>query len=229
VELVDALASGASGLTAVKVRVLSWAPFALARSRVEMQMADRLVLGLDSWIIQDGNYGEFARDADAAFALEFHASPTLEVFEPSSTPSPSLAHVGNAGHEAIGQVVYVADDWWVIDAGLLLFQEQRPPAQVQQGTWLRGKVYVGIDPFFYFERLGHQSGAPALVYDWKIEKLEVQTAPLIEVRPRTMERDSSKRSWREIDRTNAWEDDGEYLLHCIRLGGPRLPRSKRQP
>jgi hypothetical protein len=27
VELVDALASGASGLTAVKVRVLSWAPF----------------------------------------------------------------------------------------------------------------------------------------------------------------------------------------------------------
>jgi hypothetical protein len=28
--LVDALASGASGLTAVKVRVLSWAPSALA-------------------------------------------------------------------------------------------------------------------------------------------------------------------------------------------------------
>jgi hypothetical protein len=28
-ELVDALASGASGLTAVKVRVLSWAPLAL--------------------------------------------------------------------------------------------------------------------------------------------------------------------------------------------------------
>ena len=26
-ELVDALASGASGLTAVKVRVLSWAPY----------------------------------------------------------------------------------------------------------------------------------------------------------------------------------------------------------
>src|ERR1700687_3208282 len=29
VELVDALASGASGLTAVKVRVLFWAPFSL--------------------------------------------------------------------------------------------------------------------------------------------------------------------------------------------------------
>ena len=32
-ELVDALASGASGLTAVKVRVLSWAPLALKRSK----------------------------------------------------------------------------------------------------------------------------------------------------------------------------------------------------
>jgi hypothetical protein len=31
-ELVDALASGASGLTAVKVRVLSWAPFAHAQT-----------------------------------------------------------------------------------------------------------------------------------------------------------------------------------------------------
>jgi hypothetical protein len=30
--LVDALASGASGLTAVKVRVLSWAPSALAQT-----------------------------------------------------------------------------------------------------------------------------------------------------------------------------------------------------
>src|SRR6476659_1331095 len=35
VELVDALASGASGLTAVKVRVLSWAPFARAHDFAE--------------------------------------------------------------------------------------------------------------------------------------------------------------------------------------------------
>src|SRR4051794_33260899 len=37
-ELVDALASGASGLTAVKVRVLSWAPNALAQT-------DEMLLG----------------------------------------------------------------------------------------------------------------------------------------------------------------------------------------
>jgi hypothetical protein len=37
VELVDALASGASGLTAVKVRVLSWAPNALAHDLRKMR------------------------------------------------------------------------------------------------------------------------------------------------------------------------------------------------
>jgi hypothetical protein len=35
-------------------------------------MTDLLVVGLSSWIIQDGNYGNFSRGADAAFALEFH-------------------------------------------------------------------------------------------------------------------------------------------------------------
>jgi hypothetical protein len=42
-------------------------------------MADTLVVGLHSWIIQDGNYGDFATNTNAAFALEFYASSPLEV------------------------------------------------------------------------------------------------------------------------------------------------------
>src|SRR6266404_3278782 len=41
VELVDALASGASGLTAVKVRVLSWAPSSREADRINMRRAWR--------------------------------------------------------------------------------------------------------------------------------------------------------------------------------------------
>jgi hypothetical protein len=48
---------------------------------------------------------------------------------------------------------------------------------VRRGGWLRGNVYIGVDPYFYFEQLGHEPGAPALIYDWKIEKIEMQTAP----------------------------------------------------
>jgi hypothetical protein len=192
-------------------------------------MTDVLVVGLYSWIIMDGNYGDFARDAEVAFALEFHATPLLEEVEPDPILAPSLTRVGNADYEALGQVVHVADDWWVINVGILPFRDEKPPANVRQGSWLRGKIFIGIDPFFYFETLAHQPSAPALIYDWKIEKIEVQTAPFIEVGPRVMARDPAQLGWKEIVETNAREDAGEYLLHRRRLDGPRPPRGKRHP
>jgi hypothetical protein len=166
---------------------------------VEMSVADGLVVGLDSWIIQDGNYRNFAQDTNAAFALEFYASFPLEEVE--SARAPALVHVEDAQYDVLGQVVHVADDWWVIDVGVLAFREEKPPANVRQGSWLRGMIFIGIDPFFYFERLAHQPGAPALVYDWEIERIEVQTAPFIEVRPRVMERDPTKLERDELKQT----------------------------
>jgi len=194
-----------------------------------VQIADTLVVGLHSWIIQDGNYGDFTRDTTAAFALEFYASSPLEIFESNPKPVPALIHICDADYEVVGHVIHVADHWWVIDVGVLVFQEAEPPANARQGSWLRGKISIGIDPFFYFERLAHQPGAPAQVYDWKIERIEVQTAPLIEVKPRVLERDPTKLGWRDVLETNAWEDEGEYLIHCTRIGGPRLPRGKDRP
>jgi hypothetical protein len=192
-------------------------------------MADTLVVGLHSWIIQDGNYGDFARNTSAAFALEFYASSPLEVFESNPKPVPALVRICDADYEIVGQVIHVADHWWVIDVGVLVFQEGEPPATVRQGSWLRGKISIGIDPFFYFERLAHQPGAPAQVYDWKIERIEVQTAPLIEVKPRVLARDPTKLGWKDALETSAWEDEGEYLIHCTRIGGPRPPRGKDRP
>ena len=192
-------------------------------------MADTLVVGLHSWIIQDGNYGDFARNTKTAFALEFYASSPLEVLESKPKLAPVLIRVRDADYKIVGQVIHVADHWWVIDVGVLIFQEKEPPATVRPGSWLREKISIGIDPFFYFERLAHQPGAPAQVYDWKIEQIEVQTAPLIEVRPRVLERDPTKLGWKDVLKTDAWKDEDEYLLHCIRIGGPRPPRGRRHP
>jgi hypothetical protein len=186
-------------------------------------MTELFVVELSSWIIQDGNYGEFARGDQAAFALEFYASHELVTFEPEGTPMPSLINAGAPLYKASGQVVHVADDWWAIDVGIAIFREETPPYSVRPGSWIRGAVHVGIDPFFYFERLAVQPDAPALIYDWTIEKIEMQTAPWIEVRPRLMERDPERLGWKEIDRTDAWKDDGghaQYLLHCKRLPTP---------
>jgi hypothetical protein len=192
-------------------------------------MTDTLVVGLHSWIIQDGNYGDFARNTNSAFALEFYALSPLEMFESKPKPVPAFVRIGDADYKVVGQVIHVADGWWVMDVGVLVFQETEPPSTVRQGDWLRGRISIGIDPFFYFERLAHQPGAPALVYDWKVERIDIQPAPHIEVQPRLFERDPTKLGWKEILETKAWEDGGDYLLHCTRIGGPRPPRSKRHP
>jgi hypothetical protein len=184
-----------------------------------------LTVGLSSWIIQDGNYGDFCRGDDAAFALEFHAARPLEEFEPERTSVPSLIHSEGARYELIGQVVHVADGWWAMDVGILVFRDGEPPRNVGRGSWLRGNAYIGIDPFFYFESLAHSPGAPALIYDWKIINIEMQTAPFVEARPGVLERDPVRLGWTEIVKTDAWHDDGghaDYLLYCKRVDS--LPR-----
>jgi len=179
-------------------------------------MTDLLIVELGSWIIQDGNYGDFTRGYRAAFALEFRASTELHGVEPRGTPSLSPASAGCARYEAAGQVVHMTDEWWAIDVGILLYtRTEEPPQNVRLGMWISGKICIGIDPFDYFERLAREPDAPGLIYDWTIEKIEMQTGL----------------GWREIDKTDAWKDDGgfaEYLLHCRRLDGtPRRTRSKR--
>jgi hypothetical protein len=153
----------------------------------------------------------------------------LEVFESNPSTAPALTHIRDADYEVVGQVTHVVHDWWVVDVGVLVFWKGDRPATVRPGSWLRGQISIGIDPFFYFEQLAHQPGAPALVYEWKIERIEVQTAPLIEVKPRVLERDATKLGWKEILETKAWEDEGEYLLYCTRIGGPRPPKGRHRP
>jgi len=85
-------------------------------------------------------------------------------------------------------------------------------------------IELGIDPFFYFETLSRLTGIPPLIYRWKIERILMQTAPFIEsdlpVMGKVMVRDPSKLAYREIERTDAWHDDGgngDYLLECRRV------------
>jgi hypothetical protein len=193
-------------------------------------MTDHLAVGLASWIIQDGNYDDFRCGDRAAFALEFDSSTKLEEIGSERTPVRSLVSTGGALYKASGQVVHTADDWWAIDVGTLVFREEVPPRNARLGAWMVGEIYVGIDPFFYFERLGRHPDAPALIYDWEIKKIEMQTAPRIEVQPRLFKRDPALLGWREIEKTNGWQDDGgcaDYVHNCRRLEGPaRRTRSR---
>ncbi len=192
-------------------------------------MADHLFVGLSAWIIQDGNYPDFLQGSQTAFALEFAPLTPLEEIPPNGAVAPLFLHRGSGSYDVVARVVHVAAHWWAIDVGVLIFEECKPPESARLGSWLRGEVSIGIDPFFYFEDHGHEPGVPAMIYDWHIDRIEIQTAPLVEISPHVFEQDASKLGWKEISATNAWEDDGEYLLHCTRLAGPRPPRSRRQP
>ncbi len=189
-------------------------------------MTVSLSIGLDSWIVQDGNYGDFKVGERTPFALEFGGR--LARHEHAEAPVRAMKHVENFSYEITGLIVHLTDEWWVIDAGVRMFCEQRPPEGLELGTWVTGEIDLGVDPFFYFERLAHQDGVPALIYDWVIEAISIQTAPFIEVEPRLMARDPTKLAWKPITETQATLDDGghaQYVLHCRRDGND--PRHER--
>lgn len=174
-----------------------------------------MIIGMDSWIIQDGNYSDFRVGEIREFALEFYPI-SLGNIESKNTITPKKGDL----YEINGKVDYVDNDSWVIDFGLKAFQESSPPEGIKIGDKVSGVFYLGVDPFFYFERLKDKAGFPDITYKWQIEKIEMETTPFIETAARTFERDKTKESYIEITETNAWEDfEGSacYLLYCKKL------------
>jgi hypothetical protein len=182
---------------------------------------DRWSFGLNAWIIQDGNYAEFSRGATVEFAAEFHFDEPPTVVEPDSAVTCSL--VGESIYEVEARVVGLFKQAWVVDVGIEVFEYAAPPRGLRVGDMIAGRVYLGIDPFEYFERLHAQPGMPPLVYTWLIASIRMETAPWVEVRPGELGRDPAKRSQRLVDSTDAWNHDGgaaSYLLDCARLDRP---------
>ena len=180
-------------------------------------------IGLSSWIIQDGNYPDFTVGQLAEFALEFY---TTRVHLRESTAK-SAKRLGAAKYEINGEIVYLTPDVWVLDFGVCAFQESTPPKGLSVGKFVTAEIYLGIDPFFYFERLRTLARIPALVYSWKIDSIQQQTAPFLETREpsgqKVLVRDEKKLGYKTVEKTDAWKDDdghGEYVLSCTRLDVP---------
>jgi hypothetical protein len=196
-------------------------------------MTASLAIGLSSWIINDGNCRDFAQGDLAAFALDCFAPEGLEKIDVDDHPKPSLIQIEGPFYEISGKCVHVYSDdsqsWCVIDAGILLYRNETPPEGIRLGSWWRGKIYVGVDHFFYLDRGSRHHVAPALIYDWKIDKVEIRTDPFKELVPGLMQRDPARAGWAQITGTNAYRDgiNAEYLLHCTRQEGrPRRSRGR---
>src|SRR5215813_14286261 len=136
---------------------------------------ESLNIGIDAWIIQDGNYADFTVGQKAQFALEFYPYSLT----PSHSTSKSITHLKASRYNVCGQVVYKTKQVWVLDMGFLAYQEEKAPKYATESSWVEGEVYIGIDPFFYFERLNKLPDMPELTYSFRIEQIFLETTPWI--------------------------------------------------
>ncbi len=177
-----------------------------------------LTIDLHSWIIQDGNYGDFAVGDVQKFALEFAGSSLAS----SGSRTPHLQHVGAGIYQACGEVIFVHPTVWVIDIGVKVFWESSIPPFAEMGSWVEGKILLGIAPFFYKEYLRKLPDIPNLFYEWTIKRISRNDTPLIET-PNAqggivITRDNTREHWTDISKTDAWEDgngSSTYLLHAV--------------
>ena len=127
-------------------------------------------------------------------------------------------------------------DAFVLDFGLkayvewMVLDDLEPP---QAGDWLSGEINLGVDHFAYMDELAVRPGMPPLIYTWTIEEIELSTTPRIQVAPGhplyfgpdegpMLVRDPSRESWRAVDRTRMWDDNGTYRVRCKLDGEPPI-------
>jgi hypothetical protein len=123
------------------------------------QRVKQWAIGLDSWIIQDGNYPDFAVGQQAEFAVEFYLPESPVV---AATSQPSIEPIEGSAYEIRGQVVAIVGQTWVLDCGRISIYQvtsplTSPPVGIAAGDMVHGRANLGIDPFFYFENLYSQA------------------------------------------------------------------------
>jgi hypothetical protein len=180
---------------------------------------ERWSLSLDSWIVQDGNYPDFESGQHAEFAVEFYFPEPPELTGHDDT---RVRWTDGTSYEISGRVIAIVENAWVLDCGIGVYQDQAPPPGIAVGDMVRGVANLGIDPFFYFERLHAFAGMPPLIYTWRIDEITRQTAPFVEA-GNVFIRDPRKLGWLPLERTDAWhDDDGQatYKLDCVMLDVP---------
>jgi hypothetical protein len=215
-------------------------------------------IGLDGWVLQDGNYTDFVTGERRQFALEFGYRRDRRLRIVGSPTAAICRHSGRSSvFEITGQLLRSSaephGDGFVLDFGLLAYSnwivldDLQPP---DAGAWLTGEVHLGVDPFFYMDELAQLPGMPALIYTWTIVEIQLNTTPLMPVEhghplyggpdegPHYVG-NPDQESWRTVDRTRAWDDDGSYRLRCrlhnveptssMRATGDRSPHGPLVP
>jgi hypothetical protein len=111
---------------------------------------------LSAWIIQDGNYPDFAVGDTVELAVEFYLRPgtAVDVCESEVCARP----VAENRYAVVAEKVLAAEDVTVLDLGILAYHDgplQLP--ETKRGGRLRTALDLTVDRYFYFERLSQST------------------------------------------------------------------------
>jgi len=193
-------------------------------------------IGLEPWVLRDGNYADFVTGRRRQFALEFGYSRARRLQLTSAASGSFSQHAGRgAWYDVVGQLLRTGpefpadDDTFVLDFGLLAYKKWLVldgSAHPQAGAWLSGEIVLTVDHFEYMDHLAELPGMPPLIYTWAIEEIQLETTPLIQVphghplypggpnRGPISVADPSRETWRTVHQTRPWIDRRGYRLKC---------------
>ena len=186
-----------------------------------MTLPKSLEIGLSSWIIQDGNYPDFQIGNEYKFALEI--SPrSIQRVEADGT---FLNHIQESEYTFNGKVLFREPRLTVVDVGVLCYHEGEISKEFEPGDFISGDLYLGVDPFFWFETHAKRRDAPNLIYRWMLNGILLETTEWQESinssGRRLLSRNEQTKSFKPVGKTDAWNDDNghaHYILQCNLLG-----------
>ena len=186
-----------------------------------MDPTSGIEIGLSAWIIQDGNYPEFELGKEYRFALEVGVDTLIN----SSEISKSMTRASEARYDFTGEILMQDSEFTVFDMGLLCYREGDFSGGFNPGQFVSGNIYLGVDPFFWFESHAQRLNVPNLFYRWHVKEILLETTEwkvTQDSRGRTCRsRVDSPTSFTPVQQTRAWDDNGgnaHYILHCDCLG-----------
>lgn len=173
-------------------------------------------IGLELWIIGDGNYKHFQRGQIGDFALQFYPRSIRITQEKIK----SAILIEDDIYRAVAEVVFHSEKTWILDFGLCAFdvynlhnfRDEINSSTVSIGDFLEIEFSLGLDPFYYFEQLHKVPGIPPIIYEWRIDSITAQTGFMIK---------DENNNWRWPDRENCSYSEVE------KTDGPLLDEKRR--
>ena len=183
------------------------------------------LIGVDSWVIQDGNYPDFVTGQRTEFALEFASRGGLTRLDDAHEVG---AHwIAGSHYEVTARIVHDEPNAQVLDFGILAYHFigiEDPEHQSHVGAWVTGVIDLGVDPFFYFEDLAREDGFPPLIYTWTVQEVLQKTGESAPHDGTDHAPADKTHGFVRIEQTDAWGDLRtlpSYLLRCRLEPAPR--------